>query len=278
MTISMIFFIFTQVATGAQPMKFPLFKTVNFTKLECSPLVPKGFGKGVLLNMPEQIVWGDSLSICGYLKDDKDNYPGSSTNSTFGLIVKPQGKEKLREVYEDRTLGDPEIKMEGAMFKNFQQSGELYLNVDGQYKFRALPPGDYLVTLNFRDFNSSPRPLKVLPGGWRLNFSNLMANEICQGSILQDLSSYLDMNFKLELVELSEAGMKEYEKKMQLAWDSGFAKYKEKMGAVWPSEQTSVDESVSFYISQLVKEKCPQLKLRSGTVTYLLRGIVGSKK
>lgn len=257
---------------GVSAMKIPSVQKTSFEKILTSPNVPKDFKKGVLLNTPKEIYWGEELSLSGFLKDDLEDYPADSTNSTFGLIVEPMDNVKFKGRYETREVGQPEIRMSGDVFKIFKKNGELYFNIDGQHPYRPLPPGVYKMILNYRDFYSEPKLLKVKAGGWRLKFSEALVDEICKGQILKDLSTYLSMSYSLELVDIGPQGMGDYIKKMNQAWDDGFSKYKAKFGLLLPKDQ-NIDNSVDLYIQNQLHTKCTKADVRSGTVSYILRGI-----
>jgi hypothetical protein len=225
--------------------------------------------------MPKEIVWGEPLPICGYLRVGEEL---RIKQPQFSFVLERKD-QRLAEYRADDTqeLGDPMMDKKSPAYGLLQKNGELYFNVDGQHPFRDLSPGEYDIVIGYLDLlQTEKKHLKVIPGGWRASMSDALVTAICDGNILADLSEYLSLMRTAALIDVDEAGQAEMARKIEAAWRKGFARYKGKIADQYRSKLkslNSVDQSIPFYAYKSSQLKCSSTHVEIVALLDLFAGV-----
>jgi len=260
---------------GNGGMSFPATSKTTFGRSSCSPVLGENEEQGLAVTMPKQIIWGEPLPICGYLRVGAElriKYP----QFNFILERRDQRLAAYRST-QSQELGDPMIDKSSPAYELLKQHGELYFNVDGQHPFRDLSPGEYDIVISYLDqFRTEKQHLTVVAGGWRGDLSTVLLDMICDGAVLADLSEYFGLVHRASLVDTDAGGQASLDPMLEVAWRNGFAKYKGKVTDRYASKLASlnaVDQTIALYVYSTSQLKCGDKHLEVESVLNLFGGI-----
>lgn len=247
----------------------------SFGQSTCSPILDAQVAQGLVFNMPHEIVWGEPLPICGYLRVGEElriKYPGFS----FMLERKDRSLDRYRGD-DSQELGNPTMDKQSPAYGILQKSGELYFNVNGQHPFRDLSPGEYEIEIRYLgEIRTEKKPLTVIARGWRKDVSDALVASICEGTVLADLSDYLSLVRQAALHDADEAGQAEMSRRQEAAWRKGFAKNKREIADKHRSELASldvVDQSIPLHAYKATRMRCPSKAVEVVSVLDLFAGV-----
>jgi len=266
--LSLLFF----TVLGSTKVEFPVITHQFLGKQPCSPdLAAK---EGITFNMPNEIVWGDALPICGLLKvADKlgIKQPG------FKFFLKPKDKVKNLNL-SSHELGEPNLNFDTKANELLTSNQELYFNINGQHSSRSLPPGEYKVSLSYRNntYQSAEKSLKVKAIGWRKNFSNTLMNSICNHRLINDLKDYLSLINSHSNEDLNTAERIRMDRTMRNSWNQGFAKHRVMITKKVKSKLMTMshsDRTIPYYTQKQIEKTSCTNQSNFATLVNIFEGI-----
>lgn len=247
----------------------------TFGQSACSPVLDAQVAQGLVVGMPKEIVWGEPLPICGYLRVGEElriKYPG------FNFVLERKDRSLDRYRGDDsQELGDPMMDKQSPAYGLLQKNGELYFHVNGQHPFRDLSPGEYEIEISYLgQIRAEKKHLTVIAGGWRKDVSDALVASICEGTILADLSDYLSLVRQAALHDADAEGQAEMSRQQEAAWRKGFATHKGVIADKHRSELESLnvgDQSIALHAFKASRRRCPSQPLEAVSVLDLFAGV-----
>ncbi len=252
------------------------FPTANsFEKHRCSPPTDSTADKGIVFNTKEEIVWGEALPICGYLRVPKD-MAHPSISSSFAVHVRKSQQEQFHRDSANFKLGEPEIRENQELYDTLEQRGELYFNTQVVNEYTVLGPGEYDISAGFFNIETERKTVRVRPGGWRGEIATFLTEAFCQGSIVQDFKDYLSIQELLSTADMDEATLAAVTADQVKAGKPAYEKYAPRMRDTWVEgmeQEHKSDTGVPQYVVEQIQTTCRNQKAPANSIYYIYQAL-----